>query len=226
VFDILELEGRDLRRLPLIERKKVLRALIEASDVAPRIRLSDHVVGNGPAFFEHAGRLGAEGIVSKRAASPYHAGRGRDWLKIKCIKRQEFVIGGYTDPSGKRARLGALLIGVYEGGKLRYAGRVGTGFGDKLLDELAAKLSPIERATPAFADPPRGADARGVHWVEPKLVGEVAFTEWTDQGLIRHPSFQGLRLDKAPRDVKRETPESKPAAKAKAARKRANPKKP
>jgi bifunctional non-homologous end joining protein LigD len=205
-FDLLEKDGRDLRRLPLIERKKVLEALIRSSKTGPAIRFSSHVLGGGRSFFEHACKVGAEGIVSKRASSIYKPGRGRDWLKIKCMKRQEFVIGGYTDPGGTRSRFGALLLGVFEGAKLRFAGRVGTGFDQKTLDDLAARLARLERATPAFVNPPRGAAARGVHWVEPKLVAEVSFTEWTDEGSVRHPSFQGLRLDKAPRRVRREEP--------------------
>jgi bifunctional non-homologous end joining protein LigD len=206
VFDLLELDGRDLRRLPLLARKKALGSLLRSSKVGPTIRFSDHVVGGGPDFFLEACRLGAEGIVSKRASAPYRPGRGRDWLKVKCIERQEFVIGGFTEPGGSRPGLGALLLGVYEKGALRYAGRVGTGFDAKALEDLAARLKPLERASPPFADPPLGAAARGAHWVNPKLVAEVAFTEWTEEGLLRHPSFQGLRFDKAPSAIKREKP--------------------
>ena len=206
LFDLVELDGNPVGRLPLVERKKALATLVRASRLGPAIRISEHRVGGGPGFFEAACRVGAEGIVSKLASSPYRGGRHRDWLKIKCLLRQEFVIGGFTEPSGSRAHLGALLVGVFEKGELRFSGRVGTGFTDKTLDELATRLAPLERATPAFANPPRGADARGVHWVEPKLVGEVSFAEWTDDGILRHPSFQGLRLDKNPRSVKRESP--------------------
>jgi bifunctional non-homologous end joining protein LigD len=206
LFDLVELDGNPVGRLPLVERKEALATLVRSSRLGRAIRISEHHVGGGPAFFDAACRVGAEGIVSKLASSPYRGGRHRDWLKIKCFLRQEFVIGGFTEPSGSRAHLGALLLGVFEKGELRYSGRVGTGFGDKTLDELAARLRPLERATPAFANPPRGADARGVHWVEPKLVGEVSFAEWTDDGILRHPSFQGLRLDKNPRSVKRESP--------------------
>jgi bifunctional non-homologous end joining protein LigD len=205
-FDLLELDGRDLRPRPLVERKKALEALIRSSKAGTSIRFSDHVSGRGPDFFERACRMGAEGIVSKRAASPYRAGRGRDWLKIKCILRQELVIGGYTEPGGSRVGLGALLVGVYEGDELRFAGRVGTGFDARTLEDLVRKLRALERKTPAFANPPHGRFAAGVHWVEPKLVAEIAFTEWTHDGALRHPVFHGLRLDKRPRDVVRESP--------------------
>jgi bifunctional non-homologous end joining protein LigD len=206
LFDLLELDGADQRKVPLVERKRRLEALLGKSKVAPAIKLSEHHAGGGPAFFEAACRIGAEGIISKLASSPYRDGRHRDWLKIKCFLRQEFVIGGFTDPSGSRAHFGALLVGVYEKGELRYAGRTGTGFDSKTLDQLAAKLKPLARATPAFSNPPRGAAARGVHWVEPKLVAEIAFAEWTGDGILRHPSFQGLRADKDARSVRRERP--------------------
>ncbi len=145
--------------------------------------------------------------MSKRADSPYRAGRGRDWLKIKCGLRQEMVIGGYTDPGGARSGLGALLLGVYEpDGRLRYSGKVGTGFDHATLDSLRRKLDPLARATPPFSNPPRGAEARRAHWVSPRLVAEIAFTEWTEEGTLRHPSFQGLRADKNPKEVVREQP--------------------
>jgi bifunctional non-homologous end joining protein LigD len=204
VFDILELDGRDMRSRPLVERKRALEALMKRSKLPRHVRPSTHAAGNGPEVFEEACRMGLEGIVSKRASSPYVPGRGRDWLKVKCVLRQEFVIGGFTDPAGSRVRLGALLVGVHAKEGLRFAGRVGTGFDAKSLDDLARRLGPLERESPPFVDPPRGRDARGVHWVEPRLVAEVAFTEWTEDGQLRHPSFLGLRADKAARAVRRE----------------------
>jgi bifunctional non-homologous end joining protein LigD len=213
VFDLLYLDGWDLRAAPLAARKELLARLLEAAGAGASegvIRLSDHVTGQGRDFFRQACGYGLEGIVSKRGDLPYRSGRGKDWLKVKCLQRQEMVIGGFTDPEGARAGLGALLLGVYEGGKLLYAGKVGTGFTAQTLAELRRRLERIERRTPPFANPPRGAEARGAHWVEPKLVGEVAFTEWTRDGSLRHPAFHGLREDKDPREVRRELPQPPP----------------
>ena len=216
VFDCLYLDGYDLRALPLRERKLLLAESLEASgaDANGKIRYSEHIVGQGPKFFAQACRLGVEGSVCKRADLPYTSGRTKTWLKAKCTARQEFVIGGYSEPSGSRVHFGALLLGVMEDGKLKYAGRVGTGFSEKSLRELKAKLAPLERDTPAYSDPPRGADARDVHWVEPKLVAEVEFAERTSDGLVRHASFQGLRDDKAATQVRAETPEPESEAEA------------
>lgn len=205
-FDLLELDGRDVTGAGVVDRKELLRPLVEglADD---RIRYSDHVRGQGQAFHEQACGMGVEGIISKRADSPYRAGRSRSWLKVKCTARQEFVVVGYTDPAGSRVGLGALLLGVHDDdGPLRYAGRVGTGFDDRTLTVLERRLSGLERKTPPVVGAPRGAQARGVHWVRPALVAEVAFTEWTDDGRIRHPSFQGLREDKKAEEVVRELP--------------------
>jgi bifunctional non-homologous end joining protein LigD len=212
-FDLLYLDGWDLRPAPLQARKDLLFRLLEAAGATAGegvIRWSDHVTGQGQDFFRQACRYGLEGIVSKRGDLPYHSGRGKDWLKVKCLQRQEMVIGGFTDPEGARAGLGALLLGVYEGERLLYAGKVGTGFSAKTLLELRRRLERIARRTPPFANPPRGAEARGAHWVEPKLVCEVAFTEWTRDGNLRHPAFQGLREDKDPREVRRELPQPPP----------------
>ncbi len=206
VFDAPFMNGFDLRALPLAERKALLKAALDGLD-NPRVRLSAHVVGDGPAFFGRACELGLEGIISKRAKAPYTSGRGRSWLKVKCLLRQEFVIGGYTEPGGARSHLGALLLGVREHGALVYAGKVGTGFTRASLAELSRRLAPLGRAKSPFANPPRGADARGVHWVAPRLVAEVSFVERTDDGLIRHGSFQGLRDDKATADVHAERAE-------------------
>jgi len=216
VFDLLYLDGYDLRPAPLGERKQALRALLDAAGIGSGsdgpIRWSDHVAGQGEDFYRQACRFGLEGIVSKRADLAYHSGRGKDWLKVKCLQRQELVIGGFTDPEGARAGLGALLLGVYEGGRLVYAGKVGTGFTARVLVDLRRRLERSERQSPPFANPPRGAEARGAHWVEPKLVCEVAFTEWTRDGHLRHPTFQGLREDKPAREVRRELPQPPPAA--------------
>jgi bifunctional non-homologous end joining protein LigD len=159
----------------------------------------------GAEFFEQACKLKLEGAVSKRANSVYREGvRTRDWLKVKCGQRQEMVIGGFTDPQGSRSGFGALLLGIHEGGKLRYAGKVGTGFDDKTLTKLRPILGKLEQKEAPFVDPPRGFEAKGAHWVKPQLVAEIAFTEWSNDGALRHPSFQGLREDKKATDVVRE----------------------
>jgi bifunctional non-homologous end joining protein LigD len=211
-FDLLHLDGRDLRAVPLVERKALLKALLDGQKqvLETTIRLSDHVQGQGPEFFRQACELGVEGIVSKRANAPYRSGRGRDWLKIKCTLRQEFVLVGFTEPGGSRSHFGALLIAVQSGDELRYAGRVGTGFTEASLRELHQKLARLEIGEPPVANPPRGAQARGVHWVRPKLVAEVAFTGFTQDGVLRHPTFQGLRDDKSAKDVRLELPASAP----------------
>jgi bifunctional non-homologous end joining protein LigD len=203
VFDLLYLDGHDLREATLDARKAMLAKL---AGEGPVIRYSDHVRGNGAAFFAEACKLGLEGIVSKRADSRYRATRGRDWQKVKCGLRQEFVIGGYTDPQGARTGFGALLLGVHEHGELRYCGKVGTGFNDATLATLAKRLAKLASDKPPFANPPTGAEGRRAHWVKPELVGEVSFTEWTRDGTLRHPSFQGLREDKPARDITRERP--------------------
>ncbi|MEP6942095.1 MAG: DNA ligase D [Betaproteobacteria bacterium] len=204
VFDLPYVDGYDLRNAPLSARKDVLRGVVPAGDSV--LRYGVEVLGNGEQFIEQACKLGFEGAVSKKIASTYKDGaRNREWIKVKCGKRQEMVIGGFTDPQGSRAGFGALLLGVYESdATLRYSGRVGTGFDDRLLSELRRALDKLERDKPAFSNPPRGYEAKGVHWVEPRLVGEVSFTEWTDEGTLRHPSFQGLRKDKKATDVVRE----------------------
>lgn len=204
-FDCLALEHCDLRGLPLTARKELLLGLLPARGVVSSV---DHVSGPGEAFLAAAGNLGLEGIVAKRAESPYRGGRSRDWVKVKCQLRQEFVIGGYTEPRGSRARFGALHVGLYEGTSLIYVGKVGTGFDATRLDEVWARLEPLCRPVSPFA---RGTPAaHGHHWVEPRLVCEVRFAEWTADGGIRHPTFLGLRDDKRPEECRREEPE--PAA--------------
>jgi bifunctional non-homologous end joining protein LigD len=203
-FDLLYLDGRDLRGERLEDRKSLLEPLVaELGD--PLLRYSDHVTGQGPAFHARACSAGVEGIISKRRDGPYRGGRGRSWVKVKCTARQELVVVGYTEPAGSRVGIGALLLGVHDpAGRLRFAGKVGTGFDNRTLVALEGRLSAMEQAKPPVDDPPRGARARGIHWVRPELVAEVEFTEWTEDGRIRHPSFQGLREDKRPEDVRRE----------------------
>jgi bifunctional non-homologous end joining protein LigD len=200
LFDVLWANGRDVRELPLRERKQVLRRLLSFG--AP-IRYATHRTNNGEAYYAHACASGWEGLVVKRADAPYRPGRSKDWLKFKCQEGQEFVIGGYTDPKGTRIGFGALLLGYYDpDGRLAYAGKVGTGFDDATLASLAETLSGLERPQSPFD---RGSLPRaGVHWVEPSLVGQVAFSEWTRAGELRHPRFEGLRRDKDPTSVTRE----------------------
>jgi bifunctional non-homologous end joining protein LigD len=203
-FDLLHLDGWDVTGAGVEARKALLLPLIEAL-ADDRVRYSDHVRGQGRTFHEKACAMGVEGIISKRVDRPYRPGRGKSWLKVKCTARQEFVVVGYTDPAGSRVGIGALLLGVHDdAGGLVYAGKVGTGFNTRTLVELEQRLSGLEEKTPPVTDPPRGARARGVHWVRPELVAEVAFTEWTDDGRIRHPSYQGLREDKKAEEVVRE----------------------
>ncbi|GKS58061.1 ATP-dependent DNA ligase [Nitrospira sp.] len=210
VFDLLSLDGEDLRSHPLLERKRRLESAL-AENGSSLVRFSDHITGHGDRVFAEACARGMEGLVCKQAEAPYVAGRNRHWVKVKCGQRQEFVIGGYTDPSGSRAGFGALLLGVYEDdGRLRYAGKTGTGFSERSLKDLHRMLSRLEQDMSPFADPPLGADARGVHWVKPELVAEVAFAQWTSDGLLRQASFQGLRTDKEAGTIMREQPKSMP----------------
>jgi len=204
VFDLLHLEGERVARLPLAERKARLRKLLGAGQKG-RIRYSEHVLGSGEAILQEACRLGLEGIISKRSDLPSMTGRSDAWRKIKCSRRQEFVIGGFTDPQGARAGIGALLLGYYTpDGRLAFAGRVGTGFAHKVAVDLRGRLDALAQPASPFSPSPTGPLGRTAHWVKPKLVGEVAFAEWTNDGQLRHPSFQGLRLDKQAADVVRE----------------------
>jgi bifunctional non-homologous end joining protein LigD len=211
-FDLLYLEGRDLRALPLEERKRLLEALLRASRGAGQLRYTDHVVGNGPEVLRQACRLGLEGVVSKRRDAAYHGGRGRDWLKTKCSLRQEFVIGGYTEPAGSRRHLGALLLGVREGDRLAYCGKVGTGFDEVSLRDLESRLVRRQQRETPFEPAPKRAERRGAHWVTPDIVCEVEFSEFTSDGRLRHATFRGLREDKNAQAVVREVPRPKTGA--------------
>jgi DNA ligase D-like protein (predicted ligase) len=203
LFDVMYADGHDVRQLPLRERKAILRTLLTFSGP---LRFATHRNRNGEAYFAQACRWGWEGLIAKRTDAPYRAGRGHDWLKFKCESGQEFVIAGYTDPQGSRHGFGALLLGYYDDkGQLTYAGKVGTGFDEATLASLYRTLSGLERGQPAFS---RGRLPKsGVHWVEPELVGQVGFSEWTTAGELRHPRYQGLRRDKDPASVTRERPQ-------------------
>ena len=200
-FDLLHLDGEDLTALPNVQRKERLRPLVTGDD--PRLQFSEHILGSGEQLFETMCREGYEGVVSKKADAPYRGKRTQAWLKIKCTRRQEFVIVGWT-PSDKARGFRSLLLGVREGGKLRYAGKVGTGFSVALMNDLREQLDKLARKTPTV-DAPKGA-VRGAKWVTPKLVAEIAFTETTPDGVLRHPSFLGLRGDKDAAEVVVEKP--------------------
>jgi DNA ligase D-like protein (predicted ligase) len=199
VFDLLYWNGYDIRQLPLIERKKLLKKAIVFDQ---RIRFTNHRVAEGEAYYEEACKAHWEGVIAKRAASRYGSGRSSDWLKFKCSQQQEFVIVGYTDPQGARTGLGAVLVGFYLNNELLYAGKVGTGFTTATLLMLQQLLSKLERPTPIVKG--TGLPRKNVHWVEPKLVAQVSFSEWTSDSKLRHPTFLGLREDKNPREVERE----------------------
>jgi bifunctional non-homologous end joining protein LigD len=205
VFDLPHCDGYDLTRTPLIERKRLLYDLLALH--GDPLRYSDHVIGDGPRLYERACSSGLEGIVSKHLASRYVSKRTRSWVKIKFLKRQEFVVGGYTDPRRSRTGFGALLLGYHDKeGKLIYCGRVGTGFNAQSLADIHRRLAAYSRDRAPFHVLPQGFDARGVHWVRPELVVEVAYAELTRDRTLRHPSFQGLREDKAPQEVVWEAP--------------------
>ncbi len=200
VFDIVHLLGRDVRALSLTERKALLAQVVEPG---PDLGLVPVLEGEAEDLLSRACRQGWEGLVAKRETSSYASGRSAGWRKLKCSASQELVVGGWTEPRRSRSGFGALLVGYYEGDRLRYAGKVGTGFTHQSLDRLHAELVRRERPASPFADP---VPERTVHWAEPDLVAEVAFAEWTRDGRLRQPSFQGLRPDKEPRSVTRERP--------------------
>jgi DNA ligase D-like protein (predicted ligase) len=201
VFDLLALDGDDLRGQPLLERRA---RLTEAVRPSSALQLSEAWSDDSQRRFARACRSGWEGLIAKRAQAPYVGGRSRDWLKLKCVWEQEFVIGGYTDPSGSRTDFGALLVGYYEGGRLRYAGKVGTGYSAATLRELGARLRALQTRESPFAD--ARPVPRGTHWVRVEMVAQIGFAEWTNDGRLRQPRFLGLRDDKAPADVVREQP--------------------
>lgn len=199
VFDAMVVDGQDVTALPLRSRKSLLRAAVT---VGGPIRVSRHRNGAGVELLADACSRGWEGLIAKCADAPYRPGRrSSDWLKLKCVHAQELVIGGWTDPQGSRTGLGALLVGYHDDSGLRYAGKVGTGFDRRVLDDLTARMRRLDTTERPFADPVR---AKGVHWVRPELVAQIGFSEWTRDGRLRHPRYLGLREDKAPADVVRE----------------------
>ncbi|HEY2381963.1 MAG TPA: non-homologous end-joining DNA ligase [Terriglobia bacterium] len=202
IFDVLFLEGCDLTHLELRYRKELLEKAFAVDDP---LRLSRHRGAQGESYYREACKKGWEGLIAKRAASEYVHRRSWDWQKLKCENQQEFVIVGYTEPAGQRVGIGAVLVGFYEKGKLLYAGKVGTGFDTQTLRDLETKLSAIERPAPACIFDSR--KKAGVHWVQPKFVAQIGFTEWTGAGKLRHPRYLGLRTDKKPSEVVREKPQ-------------------
>jgi DNA ligase D-like protein (predicted ligase) len=200
LFDLLRLDGFDTTGLPLRVRKSLLR---DALDFRPPLRFTPHRNQGGPHLLDQACGWGWEGLIAKRASAPYTHGRSPNWLKLKCEAGQELVVGGFTEPAGSRIGFGALLLGYHQDGALRYAGKVGTGYDTATLRALRARLDAIEVGRPPFGEPVR---ERGAHWVRPELVAQVAFTEWTRDGRLRHPRYLGLREDRRAGDVVRETP--------------------
>lgn len=204
-FDLLHLDGYDLEKVPLLERKGALEKLLASTGRGDSIRYSDHMLGDGPRFFSQVCEMGLEGMVSKRIGDGYRNGRQRSWQKIKCIRQDEFVVGGFTRPSGARQGFGSLLLGAWAGESFMYVGRVGSGFSERWLSELHRRLKSLRRKTPPFSgDVP---DAAGVQWVTPSLVVDVEFTEKTRSGALRHPVFRGLRDDKSASEVQMTTSE-------------------
>ncbi|MDG4867987.1 non-homologous end-joining DNA ligase [Guyparkeria sp. 1SP6A2] len=202
LFDLIYFDDSRLDALALRDRKRILRSELHFQN---GLRFTPHRNEEGESAYRKACDKGWEGLIAKRADSPYRHSRSRDWLKFKCVNQQEFVIAGYTDPQGERHGFGALLLGYYENGRLQYAGKVGTGFDASTLETLHRRLASRSRKQTAFDAAPDEAD-RHTHWVKPELVAEVGFTEWTGDGRLRHPRFLGLRDDKSPQDVHREEP--------------------
>jgi DNA ligase D-like protein (predicted ligase) len=209
-FDLLHLDGEDMSRLPLLERKSRLETLLRGS--SPAISFSSHVIGNGPRVYDETAKHALEGVVSKLVDRPYMPGNRGVWVKTKCLNREEFVVVGWTDPEGSRSSLGSLLLGYYrDDGKLIYAGRAGTGMTESELKVLLLKLRPLASDKVTVDVPPPKTSRFGkplvlsrVHWVRPELVAEVTYLTWTADGLLRHVVYEGLREDKSPREVRRE----------------------
>lgn len=201
VFDVLHADGYDVANLPLNDRKQILRELLDYED---RIRLTQYRREEGEKYHEEACEKGWEGVIAKDFSSRYMHSRSKKWLKFKCVKRQELVIGGFTDPEGSRKGFGALLVGFYDNGDLRYAGKIGTGYDDKTLVELRDRMDRLERESSPFEDEVKEKNA---HFIRPELVAEIGFTEWTEDNKLRHPRFVGLRRDKDPKMVVKEEPE-------------------
>jgi len=214
VFDLLSLDGRDLRKKSLKERRALLGRLMSAKGISNYLVYADYVEGSGPEFFREACEHGLEGIMSKRADAPYRSGRGKDWLKIKCTKGEEFVIGGYSRSDVRGKPFSSLLLGTFEDGKLSYAGKVGTGFDSGDFTSLAKTFKSLERSRSPFEEVPAPERKRTV-WLEPKLVAQIAYTEKTRDKRLRHPSYQGLREDKPAREVHREEAGDEEASMAK-----------
>ena len=206
VFDLLYLDGKDLSGMSQLDRKQQLERLLRKSRAAKSLRYSEHVLGHGAELLAQACAEGLEGIVSKLADAPYRPGRQQSWLKAKCLARQEFIIVGFSAPKAGNRAIGALYLGYRKDGRIVYAGKVGTGF--TLADAAAVykTLAPLEEKLPRASGVPQ-AELRYIHWVRPSVICEVAFGEWTDDGRIRHGSFQGLREDKPAQKIKRETPQ-------------------
>ena len=202
VFDLLALDGADLATRSLVDRRAWLTTTIRSSSA---LQHSEAWRDDSQRRFAAACRSGWEGLIAKRADAPYVAGRSKNWLKLKCVWEQEFVIGGYTDPGGSRTDFGALLVGYYEQGSLRYAGKVGTGYTKATLRDLGVRLRELETAEPPFVD--ARPVPRGAHWTRPNLVAQIGFAEWTSDARLRQPRFLGLRDDKSPADVVRERPQ-------------------
>jgi bifunctional non-homologous end joining protein LigD len=201
VFDVLEIDGEVLTDRPLVERRARLTRAIRPG---PALQLSEGWCDDSQRRFAEACRSGWEGLIAKRTDAPYVPGRSKNWLKLKCVWEQEFVIGGYTDPTGSRTDFGALLVGYHEDGRLRYAGKVGTGYTAAGLRDLGARLRSLETSGPPFMD--ARPIPRGTHWTRPELVAQIGFAEWTTDGRLRQPRFLGLRDDKRPAEVVRERP--------------------
>jgi len=197
VFDLLYLDGYDLMPCPLVERKKALEQILRPAGF---IKLSEHIVGDGEAFFEQIDKFHLEGMIAKRAASPYVQKRSRDWLKVKTVVRSEVVVGGYTEPRGSRSHFGALVVGLYHEGELHYVAHVGGGFNERALGQMFKLMQPLKTKKSPFVDAPKTNEP--VQWLKPKLVAEVKFSEWTADRRLRHPVFIGLREDKKPGDCR------------------------